>query len=110
MKMFKRFMFVMLMACSFSSFAAYYECELVSGRPTSCGSWADAQHYPVKQEDGFYKDCSITSGSASMCSGWSDRDKFPVKDEQGFYQACSLVSGRAAGCSGWYDGKAVVDR
>ena len=110
MKMFKRFMLVMLMACSFSSLADYYECDINNGSVGFCGSWAQAKAYPVQDQSGTFHDCDINNGSVGFCSGWSQRQAFPVKQADGSYSKCDINNGSVGFCAGWYQGKAYIQK
>lgn len=99
-----------LMACSFSTLADLYECDINNGSVGFCGSWAQASGYPVKGEDGVYHDCDINNGSVGFCGSWSQRQGFPVKQSDGNYHACDINSGSVGFCGSWYQGKAYIEK
>lgn len=66
----KKFLTMILVLCSFSSMADYVQCDINNGSVGYCGSWAQAQKYPVLQSDGNYHECDINNGSVGYCGGW----------------------------------------
>lgn len=106
----KCILFVLPMIFSFSSIAAYEECEINNGSIGFCGSWAQKENYPVKQSDGRYTDCNISNGSVEFCGAWSQAQDFPIKQESGSYESCSISNGSVSFCGAWYNGSAAIER
>ncbi|WP_313570913.1 hypothetical protein [Pantoea piersonii] len=110
MKKLIRSLLALTMVFSFSSMAAFYECEINNGTVGFCGSWAQAQGYPVQGQDGTYHDCDINNGSVGFCGSWSQQQGFPVKQSDGSYYACDINNGSVSFCGAWYQGKAYVEK
>lgn len=104
-------LFVMiLLLCSFSSFADYANCTISSGNLISCGGWANADKFPVLQSDDNYHECRISSGSVTSCGGWANATNFPVLQSDGDYHSCNISSGSVTSCSTWYNGDTILEK
>jgi len=110
MKLLKQVLIAALMTCSFSSMAALYECDISNGSVGFCGSWAQANAYPIQGSDGSYHDCDISNGSVGFCGSWSQRQRFPVKQSDGSYRECDISNGSVGFCGTWYQGKVFIER
>ncbi len=98
------------MLVSFSSLASFEECHISNGTVGFCGSWAQKESYPVRQDNGEYLDCRITNGVVGFCGSWSQEKAFPVLQEDGTYESCSITNGTVGFCGSWYNGTAVIEK
>ncbi|HHA2250242.1 TPA: hypothetical protein ACOEHG_005209 [Enterobacter ludwigii] len=78
----------------------YCRADIFMGRVTSVQGDAQAQRFPVRQEDGTYRRCDVFMGRVSGCQGLAEARGFPVQQPDGSYRDCEIFMGRVSGCGG----------
>lgn len=78
----------------------YCRAGIFMGRVTSVQGDAQAQGFPVRQEDGTYRRCDVFMGRVSGCGNLAEARGFPVQQPDGSYRDCEIFMGRVSGCGG----------
>ena len=80
--------------------ARYCMGSIFMGRVTSVQGDAQAQRFPVRQDNGEYRYCDVFMGRANGCQNLADESRFPVQQPDGAYRDCDIFMGRPGGCQG----------
>lgn len=80
--------------------ARYCRGDIFMGRVTTVQGDAQAQGFPVRQEDGTYRRCDVFMGRVSGCGNLAEANRFPVQQPDGTYRDCDIFMGRVSGCGG----------